>query len=410
MAFDVSMVRSQIGIGGDWVTQVLWFVALMVLIFFQPRLMLAQTMWKLEQSAETIEGYGKKAKNIVLKKIAKKPTARQKEDVNNFLEFFSIAPVNLDPFGIVKKIEHVMDLEEERFKYFVDNVAPRANAEEKQNILMGMSGAVSLNEVGKIVRHYVETIRKTKNLQLAMVVQMQLPMLEKLSKALLGGTEAFSEGWPIGDSVGPLIAAHMAGDSKMADIEKEVVSAVKTIRGRKVFVMKAKGPGGRLGRLGKAVEKVAKANKIAKIITVDAAAKLEGEKTGRLAEGVGVAIGGIGVDRSYIEDLAVKKRIPIDSIVVKMADEEAIQPIKQDVLRAVPMAIKAVEERIAVTKGAGSIIVVGVGNSSGIGNNKAEAIKAEVLARRVLQIMKVRETHQKEEDKKNRWKNFFMGG
>ena len=54
--------------------------------------------------------------------------------------------------------------------------------------------------------------------------------------------------------------------------------------------------------------------KIAKIITIDAAAKLEGERTGTIAEGVGVALGGIGVDRTYIENVAVKRKIPLDSI------------------------------------------------------------------------------------------------
>ena len=42
---------------------------------------------------------------------------------------------------------------------------------------MGLSGAVSLHSIAKIVRHYVETVRKTKNLQLALMLQMQLPMM-----------------------------------------------------------------------------------------------------------------------------------------------------------------------------------------------------------------------------------------
>jgi hypothetical protein len=396
--------------GGDMWSQVIWFVFFVIFMFFYPRIIMAQTIWKLDQSASLIETNARKAKNTVMKKIAKKPSARIKADIGNFLDFFTIAPVNIDPFGIVKKLDHIMELEEDRFKYFVRQVAPKAGEEETQNILMGLSGAVSLNEIGKVVRHYVETVRKTKNLQLAMVLQMQLPMLEKMSKALLGGTEALSEGWLIGDSIGPLIAAYMVGDTKMKEIEKDVVCAQKEVAGRKAFILKARGPGGRLGRLGKAVEKLGDKNRIAKIITIDAAAKLEGEKTGRMAEGVGVAIGGIGVDRSYIEDLAVKGKVPIDSIVVKMADEEAIQPIKQEVLRSVPMAIKAVEERVRVTEGPGVVVIVGVGNSSGVGNSKAEAVKAEVSARRVLAIMKTREKHIKEEEKKNRWKNLFLGG
>ena len=38
---------------------------------------------------------------------------------------------------------------------------------------------MGLRQISKIVRHYVETAKKFKNLQIAMVLQMQLPIIEK---------------------------------------------------------------------------------------------------------------------------------------------------------------------------------------------------------------------------------------
>lgn len=385
----------------DLMSNILWFILIIFMLLFSSRLVVYQMLWKLEQSAEMLEGLTEKGKNIVIKKITKKPEKKLKESINNFLDFFMITPVSLDPYGIVKKIEHVMNLYDKRFKYFVKQVAPRMDSEEQANVMMGLSAAISLNQIAKIVRHYVETIRKTKNLQLAMVLQMQVPLIERLAKALFKGTEALTNGWPVGDGVGSLVAAHMIGNERTKEIEEDTLIATKRVKGKKVFIIKAKGPGGRLGQLGKAVDKLIKKEKISKIITVDAALKLEGEKTGSLAEGVGVAVGGIGVDRAYIENIAVKKNIPLDSVVIKMSEEEAIQPMKKQILFSVNKAVEVVEENIKNTKG--NVLVVGVGNSTGIGNNKRDAKKTEELVKKVLKIVKARE-------KKKKRLGWFIGG
>ncbi len=389
---------------GIW-GNIVWFLLFMVFIFFYPRLMIAQMLWRLEQTAELIEGWSAKAKGIVTKRISRRPDRKLKQAVANFTEFFMIQPVSLDPYGIIKKLEHVVNLSEQRFEWFVDNVAPKLDSETKANIRMGLSGAISLNQVAKLVRHFVELIRKTKNLQLALVLQMQLPLIERISKALLYGTEALTNGWPIGDSIGSLIAARMIGTSKVKQIEKDTVLAKKHISGRDVLILKAKGPGGRVGKLGPAVEKLVKKHKIVKIITIDAAAKLEGEKTGSVAEGVGVAMGGIGVDRAYIENIAVKRRIPLDSVVIKMSQEEAIQPMAPETLAAADRVIRIVEKNIANTRAKGLILVVGVGNSCGVGNDAAAAEKAERLAKKVMRIVKAR----KEKEKRRRL-SWLWGG
>jgi hypothetical protein len=383
--------------GGDIWSNILWFIILMAFFSVYPRLMVAQMVWKLEKSAVMIEGLTAQAKNIVIKKITKKPKKELREKVNNFLEFFMIEPVSLDPYGIIKKLEHIADLSEKRFKMFVKDVAMGLDKEEQANLVMGLSGAITLNQIAKIVRHYVELVRKTKNLQYGMMLEMQLPLIERISRSLIKGTEAMTNGWPIGDSVGSLVAAHMIGKNKTKEIEEDVVAVKKKIKGKSVVIMKAKGPGGRLGKLGKAVEKIVRKNRVDKIITIDAAGKLEGEKTGTIAEGVGVAIGGIGVDRAYIENLAVKKNIPLDSVVIKMAQEEAFEPMPEDVLKAVPKAIKTVEDDVA--KSRGRILIVGVGNCSGVGNDERAAEGAEEQVRKVLKIMKARE----EKEKKGFW-------
>ncbi len=383
---------------------VVWFGMFFVFMFFYPRIMVAQVLWSLERSASLLEKLTVSGKGIVLKKISTKPGREIREAVSNFLDFFAIEPVGIDPFGIVKKVEHIMELHEKRVKYFVKNVAPKLDSESSANLQMGLLGAMSLHQISKIVRHFIETVKKTKNLQIAMLLQMQLPMIERISKALLKGTEAMANGWPVGDSFGPLVIAHLIGENRVKEVEDTVI-ANKQIKGRSVIFVKAKGPGGRLGKLGKVVERLIRKNKTAKIITIDAAAKLEGEKTGSVAEGVGVAIGGIGVDRSYIENIATERELPLDSIVVKMSQEEAIMPMRNEVLNATPRVIKVLEDNIARTRESGKIIVVGVGNCSGVGNNRKAAKQSEEQIKKIAKIMKVREEQEAKEEKK--WK--FLG-
>ncbi|MCS7106278.1 MAG: DUF1512 domain-containing protein, partial [Candidatus Aenigmarchaeota archaeon] len=280
---------------------------------------------------------------------------------------------------------------EERLSYFVDQIAKESDTETKANLVMGLSGAISLNYLSKVVKHYLGLVKKTKNFQLGLLFQFNMPLIERVSKALLQGTEALTNGWPIGDAIGNLIGASLVENGKLIEIEKDTLLAKRKIRGKEIYIVRAKGPGGRLGKLGKAVEKLTKKEKIVKIITIDAALKLEGEQTGSVAEGVGVAIGGIGVDKAYIENIAVQKKIPITTIVIKMSEEEAIQPMKKEILAAKEKVLRLVEEEIERTKEKGKIIVVGVGNSCGIGNTKKEVEESEKKIKEVIRIMEERE-------------------
>jgi hypothetical protein len=362
-----------IGQGGDIVSWVVWLVFFMVFFMFYPRLMLFQIMGKLEASARKLELMSDASRKFVLGTISKKPDKKTKDAVDRFFEFFMIYPVDIDPSGMIKKLDHVIQNERERFTDFADEVAPGATEEKKASIQMGAAGGMELYMVAKIVRHYIEVIKKTKSYQIAMIIQMQLPLIERIAKALEEGTKTLANGEPIGDGIGPFMVARMIDKKKAKETEDEVVIAEKKIDGRHVFLVKAKGPGGRVAYPGKAVEKIMKKHRISRVITIDAAAKLEGEKTGSVAEGVGVAMGGPGVERSYIEDAVVRNRIPLDSVIVKMSSEEAIKPLRMSMLKAEPAVMDSLKRRIGKSKKGEKIIIVGVGNTSGVGNSSKEA-------------------------------------
>ncbi len=372
----MTVVLFQFG-GNDWFSWLFFMFFWMIFLVFYPRLMLSQIIWKLEKSARDIEKMSDKSKKYIVDKIDSNPSKSLNESVERFFEFFMIEPVSLDPFGIIGKLERLLQEQKDRFDYFVEQIMPGQSSEKQACIKMGLAGGITVHDIAKTVRHYVELVRKTKNIQIAMVLQMQLPLIERIAKSMFDGTKALANGDPIGDGIGPYIAAKLSGDDEGVEIEEEIVMSKVNMNGRTAFVLKAKGPGGRIGRPGKAVEKLVAQNKIARIITIDAATKLEGEKTGSVAEGVGVAMGGPGVERSFIENIAIKKKIPLDSIIVKMSQEEAITPMRKKIKDAVPKVKEALDRSIERTKKGDKIIIVGVGNTSGVGNKEEDVKKTD---------------------------------
>ncbi len=384
------MLLAQSDIGGT----IIWFVLFFVLIFLYPRLMLSQMIYKIEQSAVRMEAMSKRSISMVSKKTGNHKDAKQK--IDSFTEFFVVEPSSIDPYGIVKKIDQTVRGMETRFDEFVDEIMPGKSYNDKQNINYGLRATIGLKQMSKIVRHYVELAKKFKNLQIAMILQMQLPIIEKIAESELKGSEAFINQWPVGDSIGPLAAAELMESSK--EIAEDVVMGTATIEGRKCFVLKAKGPAPHLGRVDEAIEKIMKSNKIARVVTIDAGMKLEGEPTGAVAEGIGFAMGGWG-EREIIENYLIPKKMPIDSIVVKVGFAEAIVPMKKEIYDSLPKVHEFVKKAVSRAKKNEKLIIIGVGNSSGIGDSKKELKGVKELVEKLDKKIKQEE----KEGKKRRW-------
>jgi hypothetical protein len=153
-------------------------------------------------------------------------------------------------------------------------------------------------------------------------------------------------------------------------IAKDVIVATVPIEGRTAFVLKAEGPGGNVAKPGEAIKRLIEENegKIASIIVVDAALKLEGEKTGDIAEGVGVAIGGPGVEQFKVEESLLKYKVPVNAIVIKEDVADAVSPMRKEIFDATENAIERIKRLIKErTKEGDMVIIAGIGNTIGIG-------------------------------------------
>ena len=194
----------------------------------------------------------------------------------------------------------------------------------------------------------------------------------EIAKAYRQASYAFAQGQPIGDGVGVLAVAKLVDgmEKKTYEIAKDTVVQETLWNGRRLLVLRAKGPGGAVGKPGEGVKKLieAEGEKIKAVITIDAGLKLEGEESGKIVEGIGAAIGGIGVERYKIEEISKAKGIPLYAFVVYESVAEAITPMKESIAKAAERVVERVKKLISEKVGEGAtIIVAGIGNTVGIG-------------------------------------------
>jgi hypothetical protein len=351
---------------------ILFYVVFVVFMFYGQRIQMMVMLREVEGSLHKlkyIKEEGRKTAVETVKEIGK-PQADPAARIDRFLEYFTIGPQGLDPAGIVWKLEHILDVRDTRFKDEVKLMAPSADETQANNLENTLEAAMALNYIYKIVRHFYLLGKKTYSLYVVMQIQMILPMVMKEAEAYASALKAFAFGQPIGDGAGALVAAKLMQGHETRKIAKDCVVATVPFEGRTAFVIKAEGPGGNVGKPGDAIKEVIEENNgnVATVVMIDAALKLEGEELGEVAEGVGAAIGGPGVDQYKIEESLVKYHIPINAVIIKEDVGDAVSPLRKEIFDSVENVIERVKQVVLErTKEGDKVIIAGIGNTIGIG-------------------------------------------
>ncbi|MFB6180764.1 MAG: DUF1512 family protein [Candidatus Nanohalobium sp.] len=361
--------------GGGLLTQlyrvamILSFLVFPVLIVFGPRLMIWRITKRVDAALLNLEAFRNDTESYFLEKLKPEMSDSFKEKFRSMKNFQVSQPANIDPAGMVSRLENVLDASEDKFNRFVERNAETEDDEELANLNMAFKGVMGTQQIFKVMRHYRELISKTGNIQLISIAQMMIPIYKEIAEAQKDATRAFVDQAPTGDGIGPLVAAKLI-EEHSGEISEDIMHSEEEIEGNPVHVIKSKGPGARLGKYGDAIEKLAEEHQLNAIITVDAASKFEGEETGTVNEGVGVMMGGPGVEKTKIEEKAVEVDVPLEGIVIKQSPPEASKPMKKEIYEAREKAENKVRE--IINEYNGRVAVVGVGNTCGIPNRKEE--------------------------------------
>ncbi|MHA1455770.1 MAG: DUF1512 family protein [Promethearchaeota archaeon] len=338
---------------------------------------------EVQSGLEKLKTWNDDCKQILLK-VFKKYADKKEMDkdlqlkLDDFLSFITIGPVSLDPYGIIPKLDHIIDIRDDRYKEEVALLAPNVTpgSPEAQNLENLVEAAGAVDYIYRLIKHFLIMGKKSKSYILLMQIAMQLNLILGMAKSYYRATKAFSEGSPIGDGLGPMVAGSFIrnvaqqDDVKAVEIAKDTIMQEVDFEDRTIYVIRARGPGGTVGKPGTAIKKLVEDQdkNISRIFMIDAGLKLSSDKTGSIVVGVGAAIGGIGVEKFFIEDSSTKKDIPIDALICRQSLENAITVMTRPITQSVPALVEKIKMGIRKRTEKGSrIIVAGIGNTIGIG-------------------------------------------
>ncbi len=357
----------------DWISAIsqLVFMAIFLLLFFGANQKLQVYIWSRNIKARLliIERFAREAYSKTEEYLRRNGCSNPREILDRLVDFFVIEPVDIEPTDIIKRLEHLLVTRELRFRGIIDEKLKNASRVERSIAAVAAEISMVLNMVYKTARHYLLLGEKTNNWVLIMQLELLMPQLVKQTEAYRRALDAFMDGKPVGDGLGPLVAFRLVNNNPRKQVAYETVASETNIDGRRVIVVKAEGPAATVGKPGEGVEKVVEelGGKVSLIVTVDAALKLEGEETGTISEGVGAAIGDPGPEKIRIERVAAKYNIPLRALVVKMSMEEAIQDMKKEIVEAAEKLVDKLKKILhEETREGDTVVIAGIGNTVGI--------------------------------------------
>ncbi|MFW9902306.1 MAG: DUF1512 family protein, partial [Candidatus Thorarchaeota archaeon] len=246
------------------IISLLWLVLIFISMFYGQKIQAWKASKEIQTALEKLKKWNDECKEILntnFKEFADK-TKTQKDlllELEDFITFVTIEPVSLDPYGIIPKFDHVVDVRDNRFKEEVELLAPNADTVQRSNLENLLEATMAIDFIYRLIRHYLILGKKSKSMILLLQISYQLGLIMSMAKAYYHAAKAFSEGSPIGDGLGPLVAASFIRDVSDNDIEAEEISRDTivqelTFEDRTIFVVRAKGPGGTVGKPGKAIK------------------------------------------------------------------------------------------------------------------------------------------------------------
>ena len=360
------------GIGDDFLSEMMmliWIIPIIIFVFYGQRIQLIISSNDIKKDIDKLEKFKNDSRQKLIHYI--KNTLNPNDDpvkkIDSFLEYFTIMPVDLDPNGIIPKINHLVHSREDFTRLQVKSLFSDISDFELTKVHNLLEITTSLQLFHKITRHLYLTAKKQKNFPLILPLQMMIPFIMEEANALNDAVESMKNGQPMGDGIGPMVVGEMMLGASKQSAAFETVWAKSEYEGRELLLVKAEGPNATVGRPGEAIENIIPQKKPDLIIMIDAALKLEGENSASIAKGFGAAIGGIGTERFKIEEVATKNNIPILAIVIKQTIKEAITLMSEDIAKQAKPVKTQIHEMIEENSKSGqTVMIIGVGNTLGI--------------------------------------------
>ena len=99
-------------------TYIIWFAPIVILMMYGQKFQSWMILGDISKSLAKLKNMKEKARNEAIEYIRSytSSTTDQTDRIDKFLEYFTIMPVNLDPTGIIEKLDHIMRTRDDRIK------------------------------------------------------------------------------------------------------------------------------------------------------------------------------------------------------------------------------------------------------------------------------------------------------
>jgi len=358
-----------VGEDTDTLMMLIWIVPVIIFVLYGQKIQLLISSNEIKKDVDKLDEFTKTTKKDFLNYVKNNLTSKSdpSKKLDSFFDYFTIMPVDLDPNGIISKINHLVRSREDFIRLQINNMFPDLSSVELSKIQNLLEIVTTLQLFHKYTRHLYLTAKKQKNFPLILPLQMMIPFIMEEATALKDAMSAIKKNQPIGDGIGPMIVGQLMLETTKENAAFETVWSKTSFEDRELFLLKAEGPNATVGRPGDGFEKIISIKKPDLVIMIDASLKLEGEDSASIAKGFGAAIGGIGTERFKIEEIATKNQIPILALVVKQSIHEAITLMTDAIANKADSVKEELLQMIRDNSTSGqTVLLIGVGNTIGV--------------------------------------------
>ncbi|MHA2122959.1 MAG: DUF1512 family protein, partial [Promethearchaeota archaeon] len=151
------------------VLNLLFFALIFVSMFYGQKLQGWKASKEIQSGLDKLKKWNDECKEILVSNFKEfADTKKTQKDLmlqlEDFITFVTIPPVSLDPYGIIPKFDHIVDIRDSRFKEEVELLAPKANSVQKYNLENLVEVTMAIDSIYRLIRHYLILGKKSKSM------------------------------------------------------------------------------------------------------------------------------------------------------------------------------------------------------------------------------------------------------
>ena len=204
---------------------IVYYIPIILFMFYGQKLQAYMILSEVSRSLIKLEKLKNDSRTQTINYINKNlnPNDKSTKKIDHLLEYFTIMPISTDPNGIIRKMEHILTVREDRMKKEIQKFNSSGNSLQISAAENMFEISAALNSIYKMTRHFYLIGKRTKSFFMLVQIQMILPIILEMSIALNEAMNTIKNHQPIGDGIGPMIASKFMIKGKKENIAKDTL-------------------------------------------------------------------------------------------------------------------------------------------------------------------------------------------